>query len=184
MYSTELQTLLDKLTACKDAKLWCEGKSLQEAWGRCENPEWMLCFVVKVGIEPKLIVQCTYEFAMFVSHPNTDERVTDYLTTVKRWLDGENISREELKVAYATALYAAADAVYDYAAAYADVAAVLLMRAEAGLSLLLPVAARAYNTYTTGIAVAEGKQADIIRKIIPYEMLLECEIVKQHYSTH
>ena len=37
-----MQTILDRLGACKEAREWVGGRTLAEAWAECKRPDWML----------------------------------------------------------------------------------------------------------------------------------------------
>ncbi len=42
---------LEKLEACKESIAWVKDKTLEEAWEKCENPEWMIWFLSQTDID-------------------------------------------------------------------------------------------------------------------------------------
>ena len=38
----DMQTILERLGACKDAREWVGTRTLAEAWAECERLDWML----------------------------------------------------------------------------------------------------------------------------------------------
>jgi hypothetical protein len=47
----KLQIRLKHLYACKEALIWCEGKSFKEAWDTCPNDVWMNWLILKLFVK-------------------------------------------------------------------------------------------------------------------------------------
>lgn len=55
MTPDELQVLLKHNAACGEATKWCKGRTLREAWQKCERGDWMLWFAQMLEVDCKLI---------------------------------------------------------------------------------------------------------------------------------
>ena len=44
-----MQTILERLGACADAREWVGDRTLDQAWAECERPDWMLWLHARSG---------------------------------------------------------------------------------------------------------------------------------------
>jgi hypothetical protein len=135
MRKDEFQKLLVDLDACEEARKWCAGKSLAQAWKTGKRGDWMLWLCGKMADTPKwptrkqvVLVACFCAELTLKYVSAEEDRPRKCIETVRAWVAGtasiEEV-REARRDAYAyaaaadTAVYAAADAAA-YAAADAD----------------------------------------------------------------
>jgi hypothetical protein len=135
MNAAEFSELLSKLGACKEARVWADGKSLAEAWEQCECGDWLLWLCARMqGKEGwptrKQIVLAVCDCAeqalpMFEKKYPNDKRPRKAIETTKQWAQGEATIAEvyEARAAAASAIYSAAAASASDAAAAAAAAA-------------------------------------------------------------
>ncbi len=118
----EFSKLLVSLSACKEASVWAEGKSLAEVWSTCHRGDWMLWLIARYGdVSHKALVaiacDCAEPTLSFI--PSVEHRPAECLATVRRWLKDETTIEEVKKAAqaaWAAAAWAAAAAQAAWAA--------------------------------------------------------------------
>jgi hypothetical protein len=168
-------SLLTELRACDEAKVFASGKSLQEAWDRCENPSWLFWLGFRVcrrpgWVDDKALIlaacDCAETAFPFVTDPL--HRPQKCVEVTRRYVAG-NATRDELLEARSAA-YAATDAAYAAAAATAYAAADAA--ADAADAAAADAATADAAAYAAAYAAAARKDAnrklcDLIRKRIP-----------------
>jgi len=107
-------SLLDDLSACSQSKDWVKAQnmtSLEDAWLKCERPDWLLWFAAKRGLDRKKLVFIACQCARTALKYTKDERVLKCIETTEAWTRDE-VSIEDLKKARdaADAAYASASA--------------------------------------------------------------------------
>ena len=190
-------SLLDDLSACSQSKDWVKAQnmtSLEDAWLKCERPDWLLWFAAKRGLDRKKLVFIACQCARTALKYTKDERVLKCIETTEAWTRDE-VSIEDLKkardaadAAYASAsasasaayasAYASASAAY--ASAYASAsAAYASASASAAYASAYASASAAYaSAYASASAAsaayasdarikAQKECADIVRKYLP-----------------
>ena len=157
MTNTELQLKLTELDACADAKKFCEGKTLQQAWDECTKSEWMFWLIIKskTNANDKQLRLIAVRCARRVQYLMTDQRSLIALDVAERFANGE-ATEEELDAAWAAAWDAARDAARDAAGDAAWAAA----RAAAG-------DASGAAAWAAAGDAAWDAQCKIIREFIP-----------------
>ena len=138
--------LLNKLTACSDAKEWAKDMTIEEVVATCHRGDWLLWLAkrIDIGLQPLTLAKA--HCANTVRHLMTDERSKNAIDVAIKFGEG-NATIEELDAAadaadaaaaYAdadaadsAAAYAAAADAADAAAAYADAAAAYAAAADA-----------------------------------------------------
>lgn len=100
----EFSKLLVSLSACKEASVWAEGKSLAEVWSTCHRGDWMLWLIARYGdVSHKALVaiacDCAEPTLSFI--PSVEHRPAECLATVRRWLKDETTIEEVKKAAQA-----------------------------------------------------------------------------------
>ena len=171
--------ILTKLGACPNAIAWIGDMTPAEGWERCERGDWMLWFAVMIGVDRKIVVRttcaCGRQSLQYVPAGEDQPRIT--IETTEKWCDG-NATLEEV--------IAAADAVVEAAAWAADAVALAALAAEAagtagaalaaGAAEAAALAAGAVEAaWAAGAAEAASlkSSADIVRHMIPVEMILD-----------
>lgn len=73
---TQFANLLVSFCACKPAQYWVAGRTLPEAWRDCNKAEWLLWLAVAFGVDHRTIVlasaACSREALVFV--PKGEDR--------------------------------------------------------------------------------------------------------------
>ena len=190
MEAKQFNRLLATLGACKDARSFCEGKSISEAWNSCERGDWMLWLcALMAGKEGwptrKQVVlascACARKALKFV--PEGETRPLEAIETAEKWANG-NATLREVRAA-AAAAYAAADATaaeayayaaaaYAYAAAYAAADATADDAYAYAAAAAYAYAADAYAYAAAAARTAARKEcADIVRKELVFAALEE-----------
>lgn len=120
MNPQEFETLLNELNACKEAKEWCKGKSLQQAWNESRRSDWMLWLVnnTKTDATDKELRLIAVKCARQVQHLMKDQRSINALDVAEKFATGE-ATQDELGAASAAASAAANAAAWDDASAAA-----------------------------------------------------------------
>jgi hypothetical protein len=179
-----IQTLLDKRRACKDAREWASGKTWQTIYDTCERGTWLLWLLSRsapAGLDKRTRVKLAADCANTVRHLMPDAS-KEALDVAIRYGNGE-ATDDELEVA-AEAAEAATEAVWAArAAARAAKAAEAAWAVEAAWA-----AAAAAEAVPAACAAAEAvwaawveeavdakaaidpQLANIVREIIPIEM--------------
>lgn len=62
MNAAKLQRYLKSIDACRDGIEWAKGKSLPEAWQKCERQDWMLWLLGRSQVDHASIAEITLEF--------------------------------------------------------------------------------------------------------------------------
>ena len=109
--------LLNKLTACSDAKEWAKDMTIEEVVATCHRGDWLLWLAkrIDIGLQPLTLAKA--HCANTVRHLMTDERSKNAIDVAIKFGEG-NATIEELDAAAAYAYAAdAADAAAAYAAA-------------------------------------------------------------------
>ncbi len=128
---TPLQTHLQTIYACREARKWAGDRTAQQAWDECERADWLLWWAATQNIDRKLLVRTACQCARHVLRsrfvPQDELRPLHAIETAERWCDGL-ATIAEVRFAAADAVDTAmsrSDAVYAaYVAAYAAYAAV------------------------------------------------------------
>lgn len=84
--------LLEKKDACREAREWAEGKSLLEAWKRCDRSDWMFWLARRYGRIPKhavVAIACDCAKPALKIIPKGETRPAEALKTVRAWLEGK-----------------------------------------------------------------------------------------------
>jgi hypothetical protein len=116
-----------KYNPCKDAvEFRSKFETFEDAWNACERGDWMFWIAQKVGVDIRTMTLAKGLCAETVIHLMQDERSKKAVYAAIAFGRGE-IDEEDLQLAAAAALaaaaYATATAAYAYAAAYAAAAA-------------------------------------------------------------
>ena len=132
MTPEQLQTKLIELDACEDARKFCEGKTLKQAWDECTKSDWMLWLMVntKTNATDKQLRLIAVKCAREVQHLMTDPRSINALNVAERFANGE-ATENELGAAWYAARDAARAAARDAARDAARAAAWAAARAAA-----------------------------------------------------
>jgi len=173
MTPEQLQTKLIELDACKDARKFCEGKTLKQAWDECTKSDWMFWLMLnaKTNATDKQLRLIAVKCARQVQHLMTDQRSLTALDVAEKFANGE-ATQEELD--------AARDAARDAAWAAAGAAARGAARAAAGAAARGAAMAAALDAAWAAArdaaldaaraaawAAARDAQCKIIREFIP-----------------
>ena len=171
----ELKDFLTNHDACASGMKYVESLKwdINSFWAECHRGDWMLWLAQKVGIERRLLVLTSGHCANTVRHLMKEERSVNAVDVCIRYGNGE-ATDAELDAAVAASVAAAADVAASVAAeAYAYAAAY----AAASAAAYTAVAAEADEAYAAAsvAAKAENRQqtADIVRKHIPVEMIID-----------
>ena len=163
MTAAELTALLVRLGACDEARRWAEGKTLAEAWAKCERADWMLWLGVRLNREAcRPALYAVADRAVRVYAPRTFDRVAkryadETARQLREWAETLRALPEivdEETARYAEGWSRAADAAADAAAAAAyaaDAAYAAYAAADA---------AAAYAAYAAAADAADADAAD------------------------
>lgn len=122
MDAKQFNRLLAELKACEDARKWCKGKTLAEAWATCERADWMLWLLARHIGKPgwpshQELVFAACDCAMTARKHTESKTRKSFDTTIKAARAWAKDPTEENRIAADAAAYAADAA--PYAAAYA-----------------------------------------------------------------
>jgi hypothetical protein len=160
--------ILTKLGACSEAVKWAVRKTHKRAWETCERGDWLLWIAAKLNVDRKKIVlaACACARTALKYVPAGEDRPRIAIEMAEAWTRGEaTIDQARAAADAAYAAYAAADAAYAaYAAADAARAAYAAARAAADAAFAADHAA--YAVYA-----ALKDVANIVRKIIPWNVI-------------
>ena len=167
--------LLEKHDACIEAITWSKQfKTPQEAWEACERPDWMAWLIAEFNPsepysdERKPLVSLCIKFVRTVWEQLPGES-KDAIKVFERWVNGEDISREDLSTASRAAANAATCAAATAAAAaYASYAATC-----AAATADAAACAAACAAYAARATKGSARITKIIRKDYPniYEII-------------
>lgn len=169
--TTELQSHLEKLYACREARAWAADKSPLEAWEQCQRADWMLWWAAKTKANTRHEVvlaccACARTALKYVSAREDRPRLA--IEAAERWANDptpENLSlvRAARRAAGAEAAAAWAAGAAAWAAAWAGAAeaAEAWAGAEAAEAWAAAWAAWAAEAWAAGAAGAGGSQAHI-----------------------
>jgi hypothetical protein len=139
---------LKQMGACPDGIEWAGERTLEQIWLELENPSWMFWLTRKLEIDHKLIVLATCGCARTALQyiPDGETRPLAAIEAAEKWANGDSsVGRTEVR--------------------YAAGAAVPVRRAADSVAY----AADAAKTR------AEKQCADIVREIIPLDVITEAE---------
>ena len=166
---------LKKLRACKEARVWAQGKNWQEIYTTCERGDWLLWLFALVNPDNlRELTLAKAKCARTVFHLMKDKRSQQAVIVAEKFGLGK-VTRQELDAA-ADAADAAADAADAYADAadaaayaaadadYADAAAAYAAYAAAD------AAAYAADVYAAARIKNQKQTAGICRKYLPIEI--------------
>lgn len=161
--------ILEEICACSEAIEWAKGfETAQEAWDNCERGDWMLWFIGNTDTsepyseERKPLVKVSFRCARLAWKRLSKEAKT-CVELHERWVNGENISIEELSKAKTAAAYAAANSAADAAYFAANANSV----ASAAANSAAYAAAYTSAAFKTARKAALKKCAEIIREAYP-----------------
>jgi hypothetical protein len=183
MSAKQFAELLEQLHACKEARTWATGKTLQEVWEKCERGDWLLWLAGRMegksGWHTRqqiVLAACACAETALKYIPAGEDRPRLAIEVARRWAaGGAEIAevRQAAADAYASAsAYAAysADAAYaaGYAAGYAAYAAAYDADAVSDASAAAAYAAAAAAAYGNDASTRSRKElADIVRRELP-----------------
>ena len=156
-----IQTLLDKRRACKDAREWASGKTWQTIYDTCERGTrltWLLSRHAPAGLDERTCVKLAAALANTVRDLMPDAS-KEALDVAIRYGNGE-ATDDELEVAADAAAWAA----WDEEAV--DVARAARAAAWAARAAVVKAAWAAWAADVT----IDPQLASIVREIIPIEM--------------
>ena len=87
----DLSALLTKLDACRAAREWAAGKTLEQAWAECPRGDWMLWLAGRMDIDRKVLVHATCACArLALPHVLAGElRPLKSIEAAEAWTRGE-----------------------------------------------------------------------------------------------
>jgi hypothetical protein len=98
MDAKELTKWLKENGACNEALQWVRGMSFSEAWGKCEEPGWMIWYLDKK--RPKGYLERSVEIQLFMcrvlyffpnlSQADMDIRLCDFIRGIYAGMDMSN----------------------------------------------------------------------------------------------
>ena len=171
---------LEDLSACEESVEWVGDRDLKTAWEECARGDWMLWLAARLKVDRKLVALATCDCAeTSLNFVRADEgRPAAALRIVRAWCAGE-ATLDEVKGA-AGAAADAADASYADAAAsaaadaaYAAAADAAAYAAGAAAYAAGAAAGAADAAYAAARRLSLARSADIVRKRISAEILLE-----------
>lgn len=101
-----LQSFLEDLNACADAREWAGDMTIEEVVATCHRGDWILWLAEKVGVDKRLLVLAGGMCANTVRHLMRDERSLKAVDVAIAYGRGE-VGEEELDAAWAAAEAAA-----------------------------------------------------------------------------
>ena len=164
MNASELSALLQRLNACKEARNWADGKSLEEAWNTCERGDWMLWLCGKMigktgwpSRQELVLAACACAELSLPYIPDGEDRPRKCIEVTRAWAHGK-ASLEQVKNAAhpAYAAHAAASAAYAARAAASAAHAAYAAHAAASAAHAAAYAAHAaaYAAYAAHAAAS------------------------------
>jgi hypothetical protein len=194
---TDLQMLLLRCGACREARDWAGSRTLAEVWADCQRSDWLLWLLGAIGYDDERVLRLFAAWcARQVLHLVDDPRSREAVEVAERYARGE-ATREELAAAWAAANAAAWDAcaaanaavwaaeaaarvaAWDAAAWDAAEAARYAARyaAEAAASATASAAeaaeAAAWDAWSSAYASARAAQAARLREVVPLQTVAE-----------
>ena len=193
----DLTALLTRLDACREAREWAAGKTLEQAWAECPRGDWMLWLAGLLDIDRKVLVQAACACArLALPHvPESETRPLKAIETAEAWTRGEatiedvraaadaaweaeaaRAAREAARAARAA--WAAADAAWAAEAARAARAARAAADAARAARAAADAAAEAVADAARAVADAAraatlARCADLVRQHIPFAEIAE-----------
>ena len=102
----KFQDQLKKLDACSSVVEWVGEKTAKQAWGTCENVNWMLWLIretnpkVSLPMRKKLVLcVCDIAETSLKYVPKGEARPALAIETARRWAQGEKVTIKEVKTA-------------------------------------------------------------------------------------
>jgi len=173
--------ILKKLNACSEGAAFAEGYlTLQEAWGACPRGDWMLWLAKNLGVDLRTLTLAKGLCANTVRHLMKDPRSVAAVDAAIAFGRGE-ITKQELKEAYAAAAAASSSSSAAYAASAAYSAAAAADAAYAASSSSSAAYAVAYAAAAAARTKNRQQTADICREILTaavFEKLAALEAAK------
>jgi hypothetical protein len=166
---------LVKIGACQIAINWVGDRDIITAWKECDNINWMMWLADHCNIEKKYFVMiacaCARTALQYVT--KGEERPLRAIEAAEKWIKNPTEENRDAAYAAAYAANAAANAANAAnAAAYAaDAANAAYAAANAAYAANAANAAYAANAANAANAAGKKQMADIIRSIIPIELL-------------
>ena len=165
---------LTRLRACAEAVDWARTQpDAKTAWGACQRGDWMLWLAGRAGVDRKQVVlaacDCAEPALVHLADDASLLACVWAIDSARRWARGETDSRE-----VEAAAYAAYDAAYDAAAAYAAVAYAAAYAADAYAAYAAYAAAAAAAAYAAAYDAAAyaaayaATSADLVREHIAW----------------
>jgi len=83
----DLSALLTRLDACREAREWSAGKTLEQAWAECPRGDWLLWLAGRLDIDRKVLVHATCACArLALPHvPAGERRPLKSIEAVEAW---------------------------------------------------------------------------------------------------
>jgi len=171
-------SILKKLNACSEGAAFAEGYlTLQDAWGACPRGDWMLWLAKNLGVYLRTLTLAKGLCANTVRHLTKDPRSVAAVDAAIAFGRGE-ITKQELKEAYAAAASSSSSAAYAASAAYSAAAAADAAYAASSSSSAYAVA---YAAAAAARTKNRQQTADICREILTaavFEKLAALETAK------
>jgi hypothetical protein len=190
----DLDALFTRLDACREAREWAAGKTLEQAWAECPRGDWMLWLAGMLGIDRKVLVRATCACArLALPHvPAGERRPLKSIKAAEAWTRGK-ATIEDVRAAAEAALEAAWTAweAVDVEAWTAAAAAWASAAAAWASAWTAACASAEASAWTAACASAEAKAAaetaawgaklepkrakcaDIVREHVSYELIAE-----------
>lgn len=125
MDAVELSELLNSLGACRAARKWSQGKSLQQAWNTCNRGDWLLWLCGRMTDRPGwpshkdvVLAACDCAELSLKYVPEEKKRPRKCIKTVRAWVAG-TATIKDVRSARNGAFAAHAADYSDYSASYA-----------------------------------------------------------------
>ena len=158
-----MDELLIELRACKEAKIWAQGKTFEEVYTTCERGEWLNWLFARTNPEDdKLLTLVKGHQANTVRHLMKDERSHKAVDTAIAYGEGRATEEELSRVAIAVNAYATYTS---YADSAARDAVNVVSGDSAGSAARAAYSDAAYAAYAAEQA-NQKLTADIFRKYI------------------
>ena len=116
MDAKKFQEKLMAICACEEGRVFCEGKSLSDAWRECERPDWMLWLYRRASNYEKrnsvmiAIFAAEQVIGIFEKKYPNDLRPRKAIETAKNYLETTCPESRKAAAAYASSAAAAAAA--------------------------------------------------------------------------
>ena len=166
----EFKDFLTNHDACDSGMKYVESLKwdINTFWAECHRGDWMLWLAKKAGIEKRLLVLVAGHCVSTVRYLMTEERSVNAVDVCIRYGNGE-ATDEELTDAASDAAFAAADA----ASAAASAAAAAVEAAASAAAYAYSAAYASAEAYAYAAAENQQQTADIVRKHITVEMIID-----------